>query len=125
MNRDHLRVVADNGRKASEPCHIHEMQNFTFAQFAGGMIVLHNDKRVSAPDAMVAIWKLLEPSLRKDPRTAPALADKKPRGHLLPGDIGGYGLEAEQPLFPENRHERGYPADRPRPVCAETEGDMA
>jgi hypothetical protein len=104
MNRDHLRVVADNGRKASEPCQVHEMQSFTFAQFAGGMIVLHNDKRISATDAMVAVWKLLEPSLRKDPRTAAA-------------------FERKQPLFQENRHERGYPADRPRPICAETEGD--
>jgi hypothetical protein len=132
MNRDHLRLVTAN----SAPCRVSLLESFSFAQVEGGMVILHNDKRISAPEALEAISKLLKPALIAhaaanadplsiSPHGGKGVVVETPR-RRLPGDMGGDGLEAaEDPLFAENRHKRGYPAERPRPICAETVGDMA
>lgn len=121
MNRDHLRLVAAN----SAPCSVSRMETFSFATVEGGLIILHNDDRITAADALVEITKLLKPELL---RSAPGAADAELKlRHMLPGNMGGFDADraSEKPLFAESRHARGYSADRPGPICAETEGDGA
>jgi hypothetical protein len=53
MNRDHLRFVSDN----SAPCVVSQMETVSFAQVEGGLIILHNDNRITplaAVDVLVA-----------------------------------------------------------------------
>lgn len=144
MNRDHLRVVSST----SAPSKVVQLETLSFAQVEGGLVILHNDKRITPSEALVALWtfaRLLRPALLGNPTGKPEAELKLRR--LLPGDMGGSeladeddagaepsanlrkvepGLDgAEQSFLRAGRHQRGYPINGPKPVCAETEGDMS
>lgn len=124
MNRDHLRVVADNGRRPSEPCSVTRLETITFAKVEGGLVIMHNDSIITPLAAMDVLLQLGAMAAIALDALTPAASQLRDQRRVLPGDMGGPGIESDA-LFPENRHERGYPVDRPRPICAETEGDMA
>lgn len=118
MNRDHLRLVAAN----SAPCGVTRLETITFAKVEGGLVILHNEKRITPLAAMDVLLQLGEmAAIALDgPRS-----DERQNRRRLPGDLVGAELADEDPLFPENRHQLGYPLDGPKPVCAETDGDGA
>lgn len=127
MRRDHLRLVSSTGGS----CDVSRMDTLSLAQVEGGLVILHNDRRIAPPEAIDVLLKFT--------RMLQALTNNTGllKGRVLPGELGGFEEDLPdgaamlavdrdaQPLFAENRHQCGYPVDRPRPICAETEGDCA
>jgi hypothetical protein len=118
MNRDHLRLVS----RCEGPRAVTQMETLSFAQVEGGLIILHNDNRITPSQAVGVLAKMI---CMLQGWAAPGRAAAGPQRRFLPGDMGGGETAEVQPLFAENRHQRGYPIERPRPICAETEGDMS